>query len=225
MNVTASPVAAMPTATHRGLARRRLLLLAPVTVLLASCSQSDDEVPSEPTPLGSSVSLTTVVVSGLTLEVPESWTRESSESGSATPTPAPEEEAPAEGEAAEGETEGGAVQDVALTWAARFTDGDDNLALLVSTVFPAGDLDQASALSRALVVEALSGAVVRTSVDLGAEAGEGPVRLVLDRGGEEPVATAWTVSTSTGYCLIALLVDDDQARNAIEGSVKKEGTA
>ena len=208
-----------------GLARRHLLLLAPVTMLLASCSQGDDEIPAEPTPLGSSGSLTTVVVSGLTLEVPESWTRESSETGSATPTPAPEEEAPAEGEAAEGETEGGAVQDVALAWAARFTDGDDNLALLVSTVFLAGDLDQASALSRALVVEALSGAVVRTSVDLGAEAGEGPVRLVLDRGGEEPVATAWIVSTSSGYCLVVLLVDDDQARNAIEGSVKKEGTA
>lgn len=223
MNVTASPVDT--TTRHRGLARRHLLLLAPVTMLLASCSQGDDEIPAEPTPLGSSVSLTTVVVSGLTLEVPESWTRESSETGSATPTPAPEEEAPAEGEAAEGETEGGAVQDAALTWAARFTDDDDNLALLVSTVFVAGDLDQASALSRALVVEALSGAVVRTSVDLGAEAGEGPVRLVLDRGGEEPVATAWTVSTSSGYCLVVLLVDDDQARNAIEGSVKKEGTA
>lgn len=222
MNVTASPVDT--TTRHRGLARRHLLLLAPVTMLLASCSQGDDEIPAEPTPLGSSVSLTTVVVSGLTLEVPESWTRESSETGSATPTPAPEEEAPAEGEAAEGETEGGAVQDAALTWAARFTD-DDNLALLVSTVFVAGDLDQASALSRALVVEALSGAVVRTGVDLGAEAGEGPVRLVLDRGGEEPVATAWTVSTSSGYCLVVLLVDDDQARNAIEGSVKKEGTA
>ena len=222
MNVTASPVDT--TTRHRGLARRHLLLLAPVTMLLASCSQGNDEIPAEPTPLGSSGSLTTVVVSGLTLEVPESWTRESSETGSATPTPAPEEEAPAEGEAAEGETEGGAVQDAALTWAARFTD-DDNLALLVSTVFVAGDLDQASALSRALVVEALSGAVVRTSVDLGAEAGEGPVRLVLDRGGEEPAATAWTVSTSSGYCLVVLLVDDDQARNAIEGSVKKEGTA
>lgn len=220
MNVTASPVAAMPTVTHRGLARRRLLLFAPVTVLLASCSQGDDEVPSEPTPLGPSVSLTTVAVSGLTLELPESWTRESSETGSATPTPAPEEEAPAEGE-----TVDGAVQDAALTWAARFTDGNDNLALLVSTVFPAGDLDQASALSRALVVEALSGAVVRTSVDLGAQAGEGPVRLVLDRRGEQPVATAWTVSTSTGYCLVVLLVDDDQVRNAIEDSVKKKGTA
>ncbi|QPL05017.1 MULTISPECIES: hypothetical protein [Actinomyces] len=154
-------------------------------------------------------------MSGLTLEVPESWTRETTMTGSATQAPTPDDEAQ------QGDAEDAGVEDAAVTWAARFTDDDGDLMLLVSTVFPAGDLDQASALSRALVVEALPGAVVRTSVDLGADLGEGPVRLILDRRGEEPVATAWTVSMPTGYCLVVLLVDDDHVRNTIEDCVKK----
>lgn len=220
MNVTACSADVTSTLPQRELSRRRLLLLTPATVLLASCSQGDDGVPSEPTPLASSVSSTTVTVSGLALEVPETWTRETSATGPDTPTTTPTDGTPAPGGEATG-GEDGAAQDSALAWEARFVDGDGNLVLLVSTVFPAGDLDQAAALSRALVVEALPGAVVRTSIDLGAEAGEGPVRLVLDRHGEEPVATAWTTGTSSGYCLVLLLVDDDQVRNVIEASVKE----